>query len=176
VVEGDLTSRRELMSRVACDPNRQRPVGAPAELAIDTPIGLQSHNDLRRVEPARRAHSRHEVRVAGHEDDRVAQVSADEFEQPGADRHVCLLLLPSDERAAAQWARLALGFEVAEPELQAGGLECSEVLDLPCDRSRMPGFSMVGHCREVHDRRDGAAAGESMKIRPTQACNVQPAE
>ena len=105
-----------------------------------------------------RADGRHEVRVAGHEDDRVAQVSADEFEEPGPDRHVCFLLLPTDECAAAQWTRLALGFEVAEPELHAGGLEGREVGHLTRDRARMPRLAMVSYGREVHDRGDGAAA------------------
>jgi len=38
------------MPHVACDPDRQRSVGASTELAIDPPIGLQSHKVLRRVE------------------------------------------------------------------------------------------------------------------------------
>ena len=146
------------MSRVACDPDRQGAVGAPAELAIDPPIGLQSHKVLRRVEAASRADCRHEVCVAGHEDDRIAQVSADELEKPGTDRHIRLLLLPSDESAAAQWTRLALGFEVAELELNAGGLKGREVRHLTRDRARMPRLAMVSYGREVHDRGDGAAA------------------
>ena len=67
-MEGDLASCWELMPRVACDPNRQRPVSESAELAIDPPIGLQRDKVLRRIEPARRADGRHEVGVAGHED------------------------------------------------------------------------------------------------------------
>jgi hypothetical protein len=55
------------MLRVACDADRQRSVGTTGELAIDPPIGLQRYKVLRRIEPARRAQSRHEVRVAGRE-------------------------------------------------------------------------------------------------------------
>src|SRR5665647_1051169 len=130
-------SIRELMPSVARHPDGERPIGALAELSIDPPVGLQGHKALRRVETTRRADGRHEVRVAGHEDDRVAQVSADDFEQPRPDGHVRLLLLPTDACAAAQWARLALGFEVAELELNAGGLEGREVRHLTRDRARM---------------------------------------
>jgi hypothetical protein len=122
------------------------------------------------------ADGRHEVRVAGHEDDRIAQVSAYELEQAGPDSHVRLLLLPSDESAAAQGTCLVLGFEVAELELHAGRLEGREVRHLTRDRARMPGLAMMGYRRETHDRSDGAAAGESVEVRPTEASDVQPAE
>ena len=38
------------MPRVAYDPDGQRPVGAATELTVDSPIGLQRHNALGRVE------------------------------------------------------------------------------------------------------------------------------
>jgi hypothetical protein len=111
------------MPRVTCDSDRQRSVGASTQLAIDPPIGLQRHKVLRRVEAASGADGRHKVRVAGHEDDRIAQVSADELEQLGAERYIGLLLLPADEPAATQRTNPTLGFEMAEMELHSGLLE-----------------------------------------------------
>ena len=164
------------MPRVACDPDGQRSVGAAAELAIYSPVGLESHQILRRVEAASRADGRHEVCVAGHEDDRVARVFADELQQPGSYGHIRLLLLPTDECTAAEWACLALGFEVAELELHAGRLEGREVRHLMGHRPGVSGFAMMSYCREVHNRGDGTAARQSVAIGPTQACHVQPAE
>jgi len=95
---------------------------------------------------------------------------------PAPERHVRLLLLPTDECAAAQGARLAPGFEVAELDLYAGRLEGREVRHLTSHRAGVSGLAMVGHRREVHDRRDGAAARESVEVRPTKSVDVEPAE
>src|SRR5665647_2005636 len=137
------------MPRVACDSDRQRPVGTATELTVDSPIGLQRHNVLRRVEAPSRSYGRHQIRVAGHQDCGVAHVFADEFKEPGADSDVRLLLLPSDEPAAAQGTRLILGLEVAEMELHAGRFEGPEVRHLTRDRAGTSWLAMVSNGREV---------------------------
>ena len=88
----------------------------------------------------------------------ILQTLAAMLEQPGAEGHVRLLLLPTDERAAAQWTRLALCLEVAELDLDPGRLEGREVRHLTSHRAGVSGLAMVGYRREVHDRGDGAAA------------------